>query len=268
MGRPQFNFPTITPVVKKLLILNFGIFFVTYALSLAPGGAGAFLIDYLAVNPSQWFANPPYFPFWQPLTSGFLHSTNDLGHVVFNMLQLYFFGTMLEGILGSRRFLWVYLGALLAGSFAHLLFQPFDNPGIGAIGASGAVLGVLIMTAVLRPNTRVLLLFIPVSLKWIAIGLVCFDVFGLMQGLRGAPDMVAHWVHLGGAGFGFLAARKGWIWKDPISDWKVKQERRQASQIEDEDLKMDDLLGKIHKEGMSSLSSRERAFLKKVSNRG
>lgn len=268
MGGSQLSFPRITPVVKSLLILNFGIFALTYALSIAPGGVGGLLMDYLAVQPNQWFVNPPYFPFWQPLTSGFLHSTHDLGHVAFNMLQLYFFGTMLEGILGSRRFLWVYLGALLTGSVAHLLFQPFANPAVGAVGASGAVMGVMIMTAVLRPNARVILIFIPVSLKWIAIGLVCLDIFGLMEGFRGQPDMVAHWVHLGGAGFGFFAARKGWIWKDPITDWKVKQERRQVEQLQTEDLKMDDLLAKIHKEGMSSLSARERAFLKKVSNRG
>ncbi len=159
------------------------------------------------------------------------------------------------------------MGALLSGSFAHLLFQGMIDGSVGSVGASGAVLGVVIMTAVLRPNARVILLFIPVTLKWLAIGLVALDLFGLMRGFQGNSGMIAHWVHLGGMAFGFLAARRGWIWLDPITGWKIKQEQRQAAQAEDENLKMDDLLAKIHREGMSSLSKRERAFLKKVSNR-
>ncbi len=268
MGGSQFGFPAITPVVKRLLILNFGIFFVTFVLAQIDVSAARFVLEYLAINPSHWFVGAPYFPFWEPVTSGFLHSLSDPMHVIRNMLGLYFFGTLLEGILGARRFVWVYFGALIAGSLAHLVFQPWSDPGVSAVGASGAVLGVLVMAAVLRPNQQVILIFIPISLKWLAIGVLGLDVYFLLQELGGVQDRVAHWVHLGGAAFGFVAARKGWIWKDPITDWKIKQEQRQRAQVQTDDLKMDELLAKIHKEGMSSLSKRERAFLKKVSNRG
>ena len=264
---PQIGFPTVTPVVKKLLILNFGIFLAMYVLRAVDPGTAYFLELHLGARPVDWFVGPPWFPVWQLVTSGFLHSLDSLGHIFWNMLQLYFFGTMLEGIIGPRRFTWVYLGAVVCGSLAHIVFQPLSDPQAYAIGASGGVLGVLLMIAVLRPNTRVLLLFVPVTLKWVVIGLIAFDVFGLMQEFQGQSDQVAHWGHLGGATFGFVAARRGWIWLDPITGWKIKQEQRQAAQAQDEDLKMDDLLAKIHRDGMSSLSKRERAFLKKVSNR-
>ena len=236
------------------------------ALRLIDERSAGLVMRYLAICPSDWFVGPPWFPFWQPLTSGFLHSFEP-GHVIWNMLHLYFFGTFLEEIIGARRFIWVYLGAVFAGSFAHLLFQPLFDPDAFAVGASGAVLGITIMMAVLRPNTRILLIFIPVTLKWLAIGIVCIDVFRLLDEMSGRADNIAHWVHLGGAAFGFVAARKGLIWKDPITGWKIKQERRRADRARDEDMRMDELLAKIHRDGMNSLSRGERAFLKRVSNR-
>lgn len=128
-------------------------------------------------------------------------------------------------------------------------------------------MGILIMAAVLRPHTRVLLIFIPVTLKWLVIGLVAIDVYGLLQDLKGNGGNIAHWVHLGGAAFGFLAARKGWIWLDPIEKWQSLLVARQAEREQNDELRMDDLLDKIHREGMNSLSRREKAFLKKVSSR-
>ena len=266
-GGPQLGFPTVTPVVKKLLVLNFAIWVLTFLLSLARPEVVEGLYGYLSLRSDQWFVSAPWLPLWQPLTSGFLHAPNDGWHVILNMVQLYFFGTMLEGILGSRRFLWVYLGAMFAGALLHLTLQPLSDPSVGAVGASGAVLGVMIMTAVLRPQTRVIVMFVPVTLKWLAIGLIALDLIGLAKGLAGQGGMVAHWVHLGGAVFGFAAARKGWIWKDPILNWQNKQIERQASRERDDELRMDDILAKIHKEGMSSLSRSEKTFLKKVSSR-
>ena len=129
-GGPQLAFPSITPVVKKLLILNVAVFVGMFLLDIANQGIANGVIELLALNPRQWFVGPPWFPFWQPLTYGFLHDLSGLGHVFWNMLQLYFFGTMLEGILGSRRFLFVYGCALVVGAFLHLLLQPLTGHGI------------------------------------------------------------------------------------------------------------------------------------------
>ena len=156
---------------------------------------------------------------------------------------------------------------MLVGALAHLLLQPLVNANAPAIGASGAVLGVVIATAVLRPNTTVILLFIPVTLKRLAIGIVALGVIGALPGRRGQPDGVAHWVHLGGAGFGFLAARRGWVWLDPIERVQRRRERSARSKRISEDEQMDQLLAKISREGMNSLSRSEKAFLKRVSSR-
>ncbi|MEM7518701.1 MAG: rhomboid family intramembrane serine protease, partial [Planctomycetota bacterium] len=189
------------------------------------------------------------------------------GHLIGNLLQIYFFGTMVEQIIGTRRFAAVYTGALLAGGLLHLFMQGILEPQSYAVGASGAALGLTITAAVLRPNAMVLLLFIPIALKWLAIGIVALDFYGLVESLRGRGGQVAHWVHLGGAAFGFIAAKKNWIWIDPIEAW---QKRKQAAAVEkrqSEDKRMDELLAKISAEGMNSLSRSEKEFLKRVSSR-
>ena len=210
---------------------------------------------------------PFFVPFWQLVTHGFLHSPDPM-HVLWNMLQLYFFGTILEGILAGNRFLYLYFGAMLGGALAHLLIQPLiGEANIAAVGASGAVLGVVVGAAVLRPDTQVLLLFIPVKLKWLAIGIVGIDLIRALQNIKAPVDNIAHWVHLGGAAFAFFAIRKRWVWTDPIEAWRTRRAQKVAHQRHEEDLKMDDLLAKIHKEGMGALTKREREFLKKVSSR-
>ncbi len=264
-GGGGFVAPRITPVVKTLVIANAAVWLALLLADIVVRGSMSGAVGALGLRPSSWFVGPPWFPFWQPVTYGFLHAGR--GHLFWNMLQLYFFGTLLESILGSRRFLATYVGAMLVGALAHLLLQPLVNANAPAIGASGAVLGVVIATAVLRPNTTVILLFIPVTLKWLAIGIVALDVIGALQGLRGQLDGLARWVHLGGAGFGFLAARRGWVWLDPIERVQRRRERSARSKRISEDEQMDQLLAKISREGMNSLSRSEKAFLKRVSSR-
>ena len=265
---PRLGLPTVTPMVKRLLILNFGIYLATFLLELASTSAFRGVYDYLGLRPSMWGEWLPFFvPFWQLITHGFLHSPDPM-HVIFNMLQLYFFGTILEGILDSRRFLVVYFGAMLGGALAHLVFQPLiGEANISAVGASGAVLGVVVGAAVMRPDAQILLLFIPVKLKWLAIGIVGIDLIRALQNIKAPVDNIAHWVHLGGAAFAFFAIRRRWIWSDPLGSWRARRAQKAADQRQEEDLKMDDLLAKIHKEGMGSLTKREREFLKKVSSR-
>ena len=263
---PQVSFPPVTPVVKKLLILNFGIYLATVLLFLASESAYLGVMRYLGVRPDSWIVGPPYFPFWQPVTYGFLHSRDPM-HVIGNMIGVYFFGTLVESTIGSRRFLVTYFAAMFAGAALHFAVEAFRTPSSFLVGASGAALGVVVVAAVLQPNSRVLLLFIPVQLKWIAIGYVGINIVMALQSFKVDTGGTAFFAHLGGAAYGFFAARSRLIWKDPLADWQQRRESRAAQQRQDEDLRMDDLLAKIHKEGMSSLTRREKAFLKKVSER-
>lgn len=264
----QFAMPPLTPVTKRLLILNVGIFLFCWVLYIAVPEVQAAIYRYLSLSPRQWKEWAPFFPLWQLLTHGFLHSTAMLTHVLWNMVQLYFFGTMLEGAIGSRRFLIFYLMAMVCGGLLHLLVEGFKELPIGAYGASGACLGVVVAMATLRPRAQVFVFFIPVTLMLLAGVIVAIDFMSAVSQLtKGGSDGVAHWVHLGGALWGFVAVRTGWIHLDWVERFRARRAVHQEQTRREEDLKMDRLLEKIHSEGMSSLTRAERAFLKRVSSR-
>ena len=117
----QFSFPPLTPVVKWLLKVNFGIFVGMWLLFLISTPVAVGLQGVLALDPVAWRNWFPFVPIWQLFTHGFVHSLQSPGHVFWNMLQLYFFGTMLESIIGGRRFMAAYLGAMLAGAVVQML---------------------------------------------------------------------------------------------------------------------------------------------------
>ena len=188
-------------------------------------------------------------------------------HIVGNMLFLYFLGTMLEALIGGRRFLAVYFSALLISGIATLGVGLLGRQGIPTIGASGAVLCIVVAMAVLRPSTRIIFLLFPITLRTLAVLYVSVDVFFLLMSLKGGSSNVAHLAHLSGAAWGFLLARQGWIWRDPVrdvSDWK---DARREQREQDDKGRLDEILAKINREGIGSLTSGEKAVLKRSSKR-
>lgn len=258
--------PSLTPVVKWLLIVNLGLFLALYFLLTVSRDGASGAIQALGVNAWSWFQAPLFFPFWQFATYGFLHDPTGFGHIFWNCLKLYFFGTMLEGLLGSRRFASLYVAGLLAAGLASLPLGFLLGTG-PVIGASGAILTVVVALAVLQPNTPVILLFVPVPLKWLAIGIVAMDAFGMLREVTGAPQGIAYGAHLAGALLGFIAARRHWIWIDPLEELEKRRRRRQANRQQDDERRLDILLGRIHREGIDSLDEGEREFLKRMSKR-
>jgi membrane associated rhomboid family serine protease len=120
------------------------------------------------------------------------------------MLVLYFIGTHVESLLGSRRFLGLYLTSVFSGGLLWLLFH-FNSHGL-VVGASAATIGILICFCALLPNqpiTFLLFFIIPVTMKpkWLAAIIIGFELFGFLfheiQG-QGASD-IAYSAHLGGA---------------------------------------------------------------------
>jgi membrane associated rhomboid family serine protease len=268
--RPQFAFPRITKVVRRLLVANVAIFLAFFVLWLASsdgGGLYATMRDILGLAPERWKLWSPWFPIWQLLTYGFLHSVVDFGHVLFNMLALYFFGTMLEERLGSRRFLLTYLAAQVAGGVLFLLPAAFGHLSGPVVGASGAVLGVTVAVATLYPRQIVFFIVFPIPLMWLAVALVGLDFFGALVSFKQGSDGVAHLAHLGGAIYGFLAVKLGLIQKDPIELFERKRAVAEVERAADDEARMDKLLEKIHREGMGSLSRSEKDFLKRMSSR-
>ncbi len=265
--RMQFSLPPLTLWVKRLMIANGVIFIALFIFGFASLPAQGAIVDFLGLNPGMWRNLIP--AVWQLVTYSFLHDLQGLSHLLFNMLGLFFFGTMLESMLGGRRFIVFYLTAAVVGALLHLAFMLATGGARPTIGASGAVVGVVVAAATLRPHDQVLFFFIPVKLWVLAAILVAFDVFPLLLQLQqgGDPGRVAHTVHLGGALYGFAAVKLRWIWKDPVATIANKRAVAEAERRLSDDAKMDQLLAKIGRDGLGSLSKSEKAFLNKRSAR-
>jgi len=258
--------PSSMSVTKKLIWANGIAFFASLLLVKFWPAVGDPLWSWLVLDPSTWYRGIP--AVWQLWTFGFLHDTHSPMHILFNMLALYFFGTMLEGHVGSRRFAWQYFTALAVGGLVHLAVGPL----LGAapvVGASGAVLYTVIACAVVMPNARVIFFFVPMQLKVMAFILVGLDIFGVLStmGKDRSFSGTASDVHLAGAALGFIAARAGWIWFDPKAWWQARGEQRVAETQASDEQRLDQLLERIHREGIHSLSQRDKDFLSRMSKR-
>lgn len=162
------------------------------------------------------------FQIWRFLTFQFLHSEAGIGHLLFNMIGLFFFGPMVESFFGHRRYLAFYLLCGVAGPAAYLLIMVLGilpmNTATPMVGASAGLFGILIAAAVIAPDTRVQLLFPPVDLPlktmaWIYVGIAAFMVFSQGQNAGGEA------AHLGGAALGFMFIRNPrWLnWAEKLS---------------------------------------------------
>jgi membrane associated rhomboid family serine protease len=146
---------------------------------------------------------------WRWITFQFLHAS--LGHILGNMLGIYFFGPLIEQHLGRRRFLAFYLLCGMAGPVVFLVFALMGVLGSSLaspmIGASAGVFGILIAAAQIAPRTTVMLLFppIPMQLRTLALLLLALAAYTVFTQGRNAGGEAAH---LGGAALGFLLIRR------------------------------------------------------------
>ncbi len=128
------------------------------------------------------------------LTSGFLHV--DLTHLFFNMFTLYFFANVVISWLGPGKFLIIYFISLIAGSLLALFFHK-DEPQYSAVGASGAVTGILYAAILLQPDMQLGIMFIPIPLPAyvFGIGYLLYSIYGMKSRLGN----IGHTAHFGGA---------------------------------------------------------------------
>jgi rhomboid-like protein len=142
---------------------------------------------------------------WTLLTSVFSH--NMFLHIFLNMYAFWGFGAVVENVLGSGRFLSFYLLAGITASICHCLVSSFllHDPSLPALGASGAISGVILLFSLLFPQERIFLFgFIPIPALFASFIIVGLDVWGLIEQTRGGSLPIGHGAHLGGAFFGFL----------------------------------------------------------------
>ena len=209
---------------------------------------------------------------WQPVTYMFLHDTGNLWHIVINLLVLWFMGREVEYYIGPKYFSRLYLLCGVAGAALWLAFN-FGSFGY-LLGASAAVLGCVIAFATLFPEREVTFLVffvVPVTLKakYLAMILIAFDVWPL---LGPSHTGIAHLAHLGGAAMGYLYIKHlgygrvpGWLlwWQDFIAKLRPKRRSERDDSDSEEFMRdeIDPILDKISREGMQSLTRRERKIL-------
>lgn len=155
-----------------------------------------------------------YFHWWQFFTYMYMHG--GFWHILFNMYTLYIFGCVVENIIGTKKFITFYTICGVGAAALHLLVQSLTNDFAPTVGASGSIYGVLIAFAILFPESRLTLLFPPVTLsaKWMVI---IFAVIELTTGITGAAANVAHFAHLGGMLIGWMLI-KYWKGKGTLFD--------------------------------------------------
>lgn len=219
------NLPT---AVKNIIIVNI-LVMIMMALN------EEFMVEHFAL----YFPTSPFFRIWQIFTHLFMHG--GFAHIFFNMYSLFIFGSVLERVWGTKKFLLFYFvtgvgaalvhscvqlivysnglnavgltfaqasqmaepiaatvraGAIMVPAWSSILFTP-------TIGASGAIYGVLMGYGMLYPDSRLSLLFPPVTLKakWFVL---IFAGIELLLGIFATGSGIAHFAHLGGLIFGFL----------------------------------------------------------------
>jgi membrane associated rhomboid family serine protease len=262
---------SLTPVVKRLLIANVVVFFLTVVVG------ERFMFEWFAFQPGELIFRP-----WGPVTYMFLHG--DLMHLAVNMLVLFFFGPPLEARWGDREFVRFYVVCGLGGVVLSFLFQP-----AWVVGASAAMYGIMLAFAMNWPNVPIYVWGIfPVQAKYLVGFLAVVALLSATTSTEGSN--VAHFAHLGGLISGFLYLKADWRASSKLQTLQRAATRRRRLAIvprdengeeqpgvvltgrrprEDAALydKVDAVLDKISAEGMGSLTAEELRLLDEVSKR-
>lgn len=155
-----------------------------------------FLISWQALSDGRY---------WTLLTAVFSHNW-DL-HILINMLVLWSFGSVLEIVLGPGRFLKFYLVAGIFSSFSHAALSNWllGQPQLAALGASGAIAGLVLLFALMFPKQKIYLFaVVPIPALWGALAFVGIDLWGLTAQAKGGGLPIGHGAHLGGALIGVI----------------------------------------------------------------
>ena len=194
------GFSFMPPVIKKLLIINGAVFFLSLiAKNIVIGNMllESWLVKWFGLIPFG-FQGATFLP-WQLVTYQFLHG--DFYHVLFNMFMLWMFGMEIENLWGSKKFLTFYLLCGVGAGLFQLVFAPLMGSGVApTIGASGAVYGVMLAFAMFFPNRYIFIYFLlPIKAKYLIAILMVFEFMSV-----GDMSFVAHLAHIGGAFTGLI----------------------------------------------------------------
>ena len=243
--------PSLTPCVKYLLIIN-GVIFLLQILTRG--------------QISEWFAarGQPQLvglQVWRLITFQFLHA--DFGHILFNMLGIYFFGTAVERTMGTKRFIYFYLTCGGIGGLVFVISSMLGYyEGGYLVGASGGVLGLMAAMAVFYPKAKVYLYFLfPIPIRVLILVITIIYTFNI---LRGGDNAGGDLCHLGGMATGFV-----WLLgRGHFNSLWLKQQQGAYRRKQEEDVKLqfevDRILAKVKEQGMQSLTRKEQETLRRA----
>lgn len=178
-------------LVPLIIVINVGVFILWHL-----RGEDTFMVNNFLVSWTGLLEGR----YWTLLTSVFSHIW--FLHIFINMFVLNSFGSLLEQVLGSGRFLLFYLTAGVVSSLMHSLVSSFllGRPDMPALGASGAIAGLVLVFALVFPDEKILLFgIIPLPALWGALAFVALDLWGLAAQANGGGLPIGHGAHLGGA---------------------------------------------------------------------
>ncbi|MEW4487917.1 rhomboid family intramembrane serine protease [Thalassoglobus sp. JC818] len=230
---------------------------------------------------------------WRLTTYDFLHSTETIWHIVFNMWLLYLAGRQVSYKYGQYEFLWFYLAAGVFSAVFYIIWGLINGENVAAVGASGAVSAVLVLYAMNWPHHRWYIYgLIPVPVILLVIISAGMDFLPMIRQFTGGNrvDHIAHSAHIGGMLFGFLYYRRGWQISSMLPKGfsfnklsrrvrgpKLKVHRPSPQEENSSSMRtqipsdiadrVDQILQKISESGEASLTAEEREFLAESSRR-
>lgn len=180
---------SVPSAVKHIILISIGMMVLSYLNE-------PLMTRLFALNPVTFIRR-----LWQLVTYMFMHGS--FFHIFFNMYTLYIFGSVLENVWGTKKFLVFYFITGIGAALVHIGVQYLTGDFALTVGASGAIYGILMGYAMLYPDSRLSLIFPPVTMKakWFVL---IFAGIELLLGVTGTQAGVAHFAHLGGLVFGFI----------------------------------------------------------------
>lgn len=200
-------FSQLTPVTKNIIILNVVVYLISNFVMFPK------LYELL----SAFYIESPHFKVWQIITSMFMHAPLEGGggimHILFNMFTLLSFGPVIEKVMGEKKYVILYFASGIGAYFLHCAWTYFQIAELGAnpemlynipmMGASGAIAGVIAAFALLAPDSKIAIMFIPIGIKAKYL-MTAALVISLYLGITGSAGGIAHFAHIGGALVGLV----------------------------------------------------------------
>ena len=257
-------------IVEKIILFNITVYLLPFVLKTV-----LFLFNIKGLSIVNWFtidATLSEFILkpWSILTYGFIHGS--FSHIFWNMLILYYFGSILKNIFGEKLILNLFLSGIVLGGLTYLisynLFPVFKGVKSVMIGASAGVMSVLFFLAAYDPQYRIRIIFFDIKILYIALFLFFYDIIQIPLNNSGG-----HIAHIGGALWGYYYSVKynngsdlvnsilSYFKKNTNNKSSVKSKTDNKSFNQD---KIDEILDKISDSGYDSLTKSEKEYLFKV----